>query len=248
MDLMEVVYLKIAVDIGHNIPNNLGAKSLGDENAMVADVGERLAARLRASGYEVQMVAPARAVSVSDSLIQRVVKANEGRADLFVSIHMNAGGGSGTEVWIGSEGGRYIGEKIAGSISGLGFRNRGVKLQGKDGKGLYVLKHTEMTAVLVEGCFVDSKSDMELYNGERMAFAIWRGIVAGLNQVQARPLLRLGSEYTNEVTHLQRLLGIRDDGIFGPETEKAVRKFQRELGIQVDGIVGPRTWGRISGI
>ena len=237
--------MKIAVDIGHNIPNNLGAKSIGDENVMVSEVGERLAVRLRMSGYDVLMAAPVRASSVSDSLVQRVSKANGGRADLFVSIHMNAGGGSGTEVWIGSEKGRYIGDKVASSIAGLGFRNRGVKLQGKDGKGLYVLKHTRMTAILVEGCFVDSKSDMELYDPERMAFAIWRGIVAGLNQVQARPMLRRESEYRNEVRYLQSLLGIRADGIFGPVTEKAVIEFQKESGIQVDGIVGPQTWGRI---
>jgi N-acetylmuramoyl-L-alanine amidase len=242
---VEVVYLKIAVDIGHNLPNNLGAKSIGDENVMVSEVGERLAVRLRTSGYDVLMAAPVRAANVSDSLVQRVSKANEGRADLFVSIHMNAGGGNGTEVWIGSEKGRRIGEKIVSSIAGLGFRNRGVKLQGKDGKGLYVLKHTRMTAILVEGCFVDSKSDMELYDPERMAFAIWRGIVAGLNEVQARPVLRRGSEYRNEVRYFQSLLGIRADGIFGPVTEEAVIEFQKLAGIQADGIVGPQTWGRI---
>jgi len=237
--------LKIAVDIGHNIPNNMGAKSIGDENVMVSEVGERLAVRLRMSGYDVLMVAPARAANVSDSLAQRVSKANEGHADLFVSIHMNAGGGNGTEVWIGSESGRYIGEKVVQSIAELGFRNRGVKLQGKDGKGLYVLKHTRMTAILVEGCFVDSKSDMERYDPDRMAFAIWRGLVAGLNKVQARPLLQKGSEYRNEVSYLQSLLGIRADGIFGPITEGAVRKFQKEAGIQADGIVGPKTWGKL---
>jgi len=237
--------LKIAVDIGHNIPNNMGAKSIGDENVMVSEVGERLAVRLRMSGYDVLMAAPARAANVSDSLAQRVSKANEGHADLFVSIHMNAGGGNGTEVWIGSESGRYIGEKVVQSIAELGFRNRGVKLQGKDGKGLYVLKHTRMTAILVEGCFVDSKSDMERYDPDGMAFAIWRGLVAGLNKVQARPLLQKGSEYRNEVSYLQSLLGIRADGIFGPITEGAVRKFQKEAGIQADGIVGPKTWGKL---
>jgi len=86
---------------------------------------------------------------------------------------------------------------------------------------------------------------MELYDPERMAFAIWRGIVAGLNRIQARPTLKRGSEYRNEVMHLQSLLGIRVDGIFGPATEKAAREFQRETGIQVDGIVGPETWGEI---
>lgn len=237
--------MKIAVDIGHNLPNNRGAKSIGDEDAMAAEVGERLAIRLRVSGYEVMMAAPVRAASVSDSLAQRAARANDWQADFFVSIHMNAGGGRGTEVWIGSERGRHIAEKVVRSISELGFRNRGVKLQGKDGKGLYVLRHTRMTAILVEGCFVDSREDMELYDADRMAFAIWRGIVAGLNHVQVRPLLMRGSAHRNEVRYLQGLLGIRADGIFGPVTERSVCEFQKESGIQVDGIVGPQTWGRL---
>lgn len=35
------------------------------------------------------------------------------------------------------------------------------------------------------------------------------------------------------------------DGIFGPNTEKAVRDFQRAKGLTVDGIAGPKTWGAL---
>jgi cell wall-associated NlpC family hydrolase len=40
---------------------------------------------------------------------------------------------------------------------------------------------------------------------------------------------------------LQRALGIAADGVYGPQTRKAVRAFQRAHGLPVDGIVGPRT-------
>lgn len=50
-----------------------------------------------------------------------------------------------------------------------------------------------------------------------------------------------------KVKVLQRLLNrvgfsLIVDGIFGPQTEKAVRLFQASHNLVVDGIVGPKTW------
>jgi hypothetical protein len=46
----------------------------------------------------------------------------------------------------------------------------------------------------------------------------------------------------HEVKQLQALLNITQDGIFGPQTNRAVQNFQRTNNITVDGIVGPITW------
>ncbi len=49
-----------------------------------------------------------------------------------------------------------------------------------------------------------------------------------------------------DVRVLQRLVGMRSSGDFGPKTGRAVRRFQRSAGLQGDGIVGPSTRGELA--
>ncbi|HYI35940.1 MAG TPA: peptidoglycan-binding protein [Thermoleophilaceae bacterium] len=59
-------------------------------------------------------------------------------------------------------------------------------------------------------------------------------------QAQARTASRGGG-----VSALQRALGVSADGVFGPQTEKAVKAYQRNHGLTVDGIAGPQTRSRL---
>jgi peptidoglycan hydrolase-like protein with peptidoglycan-binding domain len=54
-------------------------------------------------------------------------------------------------------------------------------------------------------------------------------------------ILKLGGRGEN-VKILQRFLGLKDDGDFGPKTEATVKKWQSEHKLLPDGIVGPKTW------
>ena len=54
-------------------------------------------------------------------------------------------------------------------------------------------------------------------------------------------LLKVGS-IGNKVKELQRLLSLREDGVFGIDTLKAVKVFQSKNGLISDGVVGSKTF------
>ena len=49
-----------------------------------------------------------------------------------------------------------------------------------------------------------------------------------------------------EVEELQKILGIKVDGDFGPATELAVMRYQGQNSLTPDGIVGPKTWAKMT--
>jgi predicted chitinase len=59
-----------------------------------------------------------------------------------------------------------------------------------------------------------------------------------------RPTLRRGSR-SEDVKILQRVLGLAEDGKFGPNTEAFLRAWQRAHDLVPDGIAGPATWNAI---
>jgi N-acetylmuramoyl-L-alanine amidase len=95
-----------------------------------------------------------------DSLIVICNDANNWGADLFVSIHFNAGRGDGYEALVYNEYRRSLGRIFEKYILEIGQNSRGIKMR----PGLYVLKHTNMPAILNEGAFVDNKKDIEDWN------------------------------------------------------------------------------------
>jgi N-acetylmuramoyl-L-alanine amidase len=49
-------------------------------------------------------------------------------------------------------------------------------------------------------------------------------------------------EKGEDVKRIQRVVGVKIDGIFGPFTEMGVKNYQRAHKLSPDGIVGPKTW------
>lgn len=168
--------MKFGIDIGHNCSPDTGARGIKHECALNMEVGKLVIAKLEALGHEVVNCTPTKAASVTDSLRQRVRRANTEKVGLYVSIHFNAFNKKafGTEVFAISAIGRAYAACVLEEICKLGFTNRGVK----DGSHLLVVRSTAAPAILIECCFCDSKRDMDIYDAEKMAEAIVRGLVS----------------------------------------------------------------------
>ncbi|MGN1014701.1 MAG: N-acetylmuramoyl-L-alanine amidase, partial [Butyricicoccus sp.] len=119
----------------------------------------------------------------TDVLRKIVAKCNAHSVDVDISLHLNSGGGHGTECLIYGTGGQaeVYANKIQNAIvKRTGYADRGVKVR----KDLYVLKNTDAPAVLVECCFVDSSADAKMWNPKTMAAAICEG-VTGKNPAES---------------------------------------------------------------
>ena len=175
--------MKIFIDSGHNFSGcDTGATSNGlKEQDITFKVADRLKTLLVLRGYEVKMsrnnITDNIGKTTAESLKNRCIMANEWGADLFISIHCNAGGGKGTETYIYSKNGKSFNyaEQVQKSIvKNLDMIDRGVKVN----HNLYVLKNTKAPALLVELGFIDYDKDAEklLNNINEFASALYTGI------------------------------------------------------------------------
>lgn len=180
---------KIYIDQGHNPENpNAGAEGNGlQEQNITYSVGQELATLLRANpNFEVRLSRPTPGTilgtSNTTSLRARVDEANAWGADYFISIHTNASSNpsaGGTEAFSYSRPSAAfsLGEDILSNLSRVtGLRNRGMQVR----PGLYVLRKTQMPAVLVELGFITNPEEATLMNSRPDLFA--RGIYDGIVQ------------------------------------------------------------------
>ncbi|MDB9307554.1 N-acetylmuramoyl-L-alanine amidase [Aphanizomenon sp. CS-733/32] len=257
--------MKFGIDIGHNCPPDSGAGGIKSEDKLTTEVGNKVIAKLESLGHTVISCKPNSASTVNQSLGSRCNKANNNRVDFFVSIHFNAfnGQANGTEVFAISDAGRKVAQKVLDEIVKLGFFNRGVK----SGSHLYVLRNTNMPGILIEGCFIDSAKDMQIYDGEAMANAIVAGLTGkvastSVNPASNTPVNPVIDEEQNKdksILRLQQALNrlkitdknnrplVEDNGM-GAATSSATEKFQRIVGVLPTGIASNTTWDAINQI
>lgn len=267
---------KIALDAGHYLktPGKRLPKTLDPNQTREWTLNDRVAdfiaqAAAEYEGMEILRVDdPTGAKSVS--LAARCKAANNWGADLYLSVHHNAGinlgKGGGIVAYAYREGttaAKYRDAIYNACIAAGGLKgNRSDPTQAKN---FYVLTHTNAPAVLMEYGFMDSTADAPVILTESyakaMGYATAAAIAAqaGLAQKPAQPVqppktydlalpLVQRGDRGDTVAAVQKLLAVDSDGIFGPATQAALLAFQRDRGLATDGLCGPATWAALLGL
>lgn len=166
--------MKICINAGHCPGLDSGAVGTYLQEANVTkEIAKIVCADLQAVGYEVLFVQENELYDITDA-------SNVFGADLFVSIHCNAATNltaRGTETFAFRANtasdmlASCIQEQVIDSLKTV---DRGVKYS----QSLYVLKHTDCPAILVETAFISNVEDEKLLAEKKAEFAhaIARGV------------------------------------------------------------------------
>ncbi|KOA20130.1 sporulation-specific N-acetylmuramoyl-L-alanine amidase [Clostridium homopropionicum DSM 5847] len=257
--------MKIFIDPGHG-GNDSGAVGNGFlEKNLNLDISLRQKSLFESFGHQVKM---SRITDESVSLEKRVENANQWGADIFISNHINSGGGTGIEVWHSITGGigKLYAEKVENNLRKI-FKSRGLKsMRGNNGDYLYVIRATKMPAILNEFGFIDNSFDMAIMSKAEMRQKCAEAVVYGIigkefnekniteyknsEKIAYKKILMYKKPMMKgeDIRLLQKKLNElgfnvgNADGIFGYKTETQVKKYQQSIGLVVDGIVGKKTW------
>lgn len=175
---------------GHNkiVP---GASSILDEVTEDRKVKNALIELLDDAGHTVYDCTDDSGRTSGANLANIVAKCNKHTVDYDISLHLNSGRKDskgdgktgGVEIFIYDNDLKDIAKAVADAIAdefGYTLRSDSTTPAGcagvKISKGLYVLRNTKARAMLIECCFVDDKDDAKVWNAEKCAAAIYKGL------------------------------------------------------------------------
>ncbi len=172
---------KIYIDAGHG-GTDPGASANGlQEKNVTLNIALQVRSILTANwSVSVRM---SRTTDITRSLTWRTDDANAWGADIFVSVHINAGGGTGFESY------RYPGTagntlRLHSNIHSRVLSNMrtvaAVTDRGQKTANFHVLRETVMPAVLTENLFVDTVADANKLKNAAFITATARGHAQGI--------------------------------------------------------------------
>ena len=223
---------RIAIDAGHGLgTSGKEIKLSGYAKTKEWWLNDRIADKLEQmlKNYECRVIRVDDTSGAKDvALADRVKAANNGSADVYISIHHNAGvnggSGGGTVVFYYPTGNcKEIATRIYNSIVAetnlVGNRATPVA----NGKHLYVVRKTKMNSFLIENGFMDSRTDVPIILSESHAQKTAQGILNFLvKEYSLKPLKADTSQNTASQTTYRVQVGAF-------KTKANAEKLKKEL-------------------
>ncbi|BAB04529.1 N-acetylmuramoyl-L-alanine amidase [Halalkalibacterium halodurans] len=169
---------KIFIDPGHG-GSDPGAVANGLQEKNLTLAIARHIREILLNEYQNVEVRMSRDRDVSVSLNERANMANRWGADFFLSIHNNAGGGTGFESFIHSSRPMRT-RQLQQTIHRAIVQQLNVRDRGQKSANFAVLRLSRMPALLTENLFVDNANDAALLRRASVLQLIARGHVNGL--------------------------------------------------------------------
>lgn len=167
--------IKVILDNGHGKETNGKRSPIWADGTQLfeyefnRDIVKRIAKKLQALNIPYHILV---SEIVDISLGERVRRANRLHKEsncFLVSVHGNAGGGKGWEVWTSK--GKTKSDAIAEIFAKEAQKHFKVRVDMTDGdmdkeSDFYILKHTTCPAILTENLFFDTESDCKIMMSE----------------------------------------------------------------------------------
>lgn len=168
----------VVIDPGHGGQDRGGQWGLVYEKHLALDTSVRLEQHLRNLGYRTVMT---RRSDYFITLPQRVAIANRHRNAIFVSVHYNYTWKqhvSGIETFYHRDDSRRLAQFVQQSM----LRRTRAEDRGAKFARYYVIRHSNIPAILVEGGFVSNARERERVKAGWYREAVARGIAEGIER------------------------------------------------------------------
>ncbi|WP_010271317.1 N-acetylmuramoyl-L-alanine amidase family protein [Paenibacillus senegalensis] len=178
--------IKVFIDPGHG-GNDPGAVGNGlQEKDLTLQIALRTRDILYAE-YDNVNILMSRTADQTVSLQERTNAANAWGADYFLSIHINAGGGTGFETFV------YPGSGAPTTIDRIHVHDQIMNRvdftdRGKKTANFHVLRESNMSAVLTECGFIDRVADADKLKSPAFIDALARGHAVGVARAFNLPI------------------------------------------------------------
>lgn len=167
-------------------------------------------------------------------LADRTRTANNANADYYISIHCNAANspeahGTETYYYATSNTGRHLAETVqAKVVSATGLTNRGIKTGN-----FYVLRKTQMPAILIELAFISNPNEEKLLKSSSFQNTCAEAILEGLQEVTGLKDNK-ASSWAREAWEWAKKAGITDgtrprDTITREEVVTMLYRFNKKI-------------------